>query len=86
MNSTHIYRCDPGRRTAPRMQTLEPQVCGPGYMLLDVLMRLQAMDPSLSFRRSCVEVICGSDAMNINGKNGLACSTSRPRPLARSKT
>jgi succinate dehydrogenase / fumarate reductase iron-sulfur subunit len=44
-------------------------------MLLDVLMRLKALDPSLSFRRSCREGICGSDAMNINGKNGLACVT-----------
>jgi succinate dehydrogenase / fumarate reductase, iron-sulfur subunit len=41
-------------------------------MLLDVLTRLKAIDPSLSFRRSCREGICGSDAMNINGKNGLA--------------
>jgi succinate dehydrogenase / fumarate reductase iron-sulfur subunit len=44
-------------------------------MLLDALIRLKALDPSLSFRRSCREGICGSDAMNINGKNGLACVT-----------
>ena len=44
-------------------------------MLLDVLTRLKAMDPTLSFRRSCREGVCGSDAMNINGKNGLACIT-----------
>ena len=44
-------------------------------MLLDVLVKLKALDPSLSFRRSCREGICGSDAMNINGKNGLACIT-----------
>ena len=75
MHSFHIYRYDPDQHDAPRMQVLELEV-GPGdRMLLDVLMRLKAMDPSLSFRRSCREGICGSDAMNINGKNGLACIT-----------
>ena len=44
-------------------------------MLLDVLMRLRTMNPSLSFRRACVEGICGSDPTNITGKNGLACVT-----------
>jgi succinate dehydrogenase / fumarate reductase iron-sulfur subunit len=44
-------------------------------MLLDALMKLKAVDPTLSFRRSCREGVCGSDAMNINGKNGLACLT-----------
>jgi hypothetical protein len=38
-------------------------------------MKLKAVDPTLSFRRSCREGVCGSDAMNINGKNGLACLT-----------
>ena len=41
----------------------------------DALMKLKAVDPTLSFRRSCREGVCGSDAMNINGKNGLACLT-----------
>ena len=45
-------------------------------MLLDALMKLKAQSiRSLSFRRSCREGVCGSDAMNINGKNGLACLT-----------
>jgi succinate dehydrogenase / fumarate reductase iron-sulfur subunit len=51
--------------------TLEPT----DRMLLDALVRLKAQDDSLSFRRSCREGVCGSDAMNINGKNGLACIT-----------
>jgi succinate dehydrogenase / fumarate reductase iron-sulfur subunit len=42
-------------------------------MLLDALVRLKAQDDSIAFRRSCREGVCGSDAMNINGKNGLAC-------------
>ena len=44
-------------------------------MLLDALIKLKQVDPTLSFRRSCREGVCGSDAMNINGKNGLACLT-----------
>jgi len=45
-------------------------------MLLDALMRIKSdVDDSLSFRRSCREGVCGSDAMNINGVNGLACIT-----------
>jgi succinate dehydrogenase / fumarate reductase, iron-sulfur subunit len=44
-------------------------------MLLDVITKLKAADDTLAFRRSCREGVCGSDAMNINGKNGLACLT-----------
>lgn len=75
MHSFHIYRYDPDQNDAPSMQVLELEVAPGDRMLLDVLTRLKAMDPSLSFRRSCREGICGSDAMNINGKNGLACLT-----------
>jgi succinate dehydrogenase / fumarate reductase iron-sulfur subunit len=72
----HIYRYDPDTGEQPRMQTIELQLGGDDRMLLDVLLRLKAIDPSLSFRRSCREGVCGSDVMNINGKNGLACVTS----------
>lgn len=68
-----IYRYDPDVDTSPWTQrfTIEP---GPAdRMLLDVLERIKEIDNSLSYRRSCREGICGSDAMNINGKNGLAC-------------
>jgi succinate dehydrogenase / fumarate reductase iron-sulfur subunit len=68
-----IYRYDPERDAGPYMQDYD-LVPGPGdRMLLDVLVRLQRLDDSLSFRRSCREGVCGSDAMNINGRNGLAC-------------
>jgi succinate dehydrogenase / fumarate reductase iron-sulfur subunit len=70
-----IYRFDPDSDAAPRMQPYDLEVGGDDRMLLDVLIRLKAIDPSLSFRRSCREGVCGSDAMNINGKNGLACVT-----------
>jgi succinate dehydrogenase / fumarate reductase iron-sulfur subunit len=54
----------------------------PGMMLLDALLELKAQDETLSFRRSCQEGVCGSDGMNINGRNGLACIT----PLAGLRT
>ena len=75
MHSFHIYRFDPDADEKPRMQVIDLEVDSGDRMLLDVLTRLKATDPSLSFRRSCREGICGSDAMNINGKNGLACVT-----------
>ena len=70
-----IYRYDPEKDTKPYMQSIEVELDGHERMLLDALMKLKAVDPSISFRRSCREGVCGSDAMNINGKNGLACLT-----------
>jgi succinate dehydrogenase / fumarate reductase, iron-sulfur subunit len=71
----HIYRYDPDKDGNPYMQKVEIELEGNERMLLDVLMKLKAQDPTLSFRRSCREGVCGSDSMNINGKNGLACLT-----------
>jgi succinate dehydrogenase / fumarate reductase iron-sulfur subunit len=71
----HIYRYDPDVDTKPRIQTIDLEVGAGDRMLLDVLASLKAIDPGLSFRRSCREGVCGSDAMNINGRNGLACVT-----------
>ena len=70
-----LYRYDPDKDAKPYMQTLELELDGTERMLLDALVKLKALDPTLSFRRSCREGVCGSDAMNINGKNGLACLT-----------
>ena len=71
-----IYRYDPDKDEKPYMQNLEVELLPTDKMLLDALMRIkQSNDDSLSFRRSCREGVCGSDAMNINGKNGLACIT-----------
>ncbi len=75
LRTFQIYRYDPDSDVKPRMQTLNVELDGSERMLLDVLMKLKALDPTLSFRRSCREGVCGSDAMNINGKNGLACLT-----------
>lgn len=71
-----IYRYDPDRDQRPYMQDLNVPPGPNDRMLLDLLVRIKAeVDDSLSFRRSCREGVCGSDAMNINGKNGLACTT-----------
>ena len=70
-----IYRYDPDKDAKPYMQTVEIELDGHERMLLDALLKLKEKDPTLSFRRSCREGVCGSDAMNINGKNGLACLT-----------
>ena len=70
-----IYRYDPDKDARPRMQDYELSLEPTDRMLLDALVRLKAQDDSLSFRRSCREGVCGSDAMNINGRNGLACIT-----------
>jgi succinate dehydrogenase / fumarate reductase iron-sulfur subunit len=69
-----IYRYNPEADSGPRMQDYELDV-HEGMMLLEVLNLLKEQDESLSFRRSCGEGVCGSDAMNINGRNGLACIT-----------
>ncbi len=68
-----IYRFDPDVDVRPRMQDYDIALRPADRMLLDVLLRLKEVDDSLSFRRSCREGVCGSDAMNINGRNGLAC-------------
>jgi len=70
-----IYRYDPDKDAKPYMQTFEIELEGTERMLLDALMKLKKVDDSISYRRSCREGVCGSDAMNINGKNGLACLT-----------
>lgn len=73
-----VYRFDPDGGEQPFMQRYELAQVRPGMMLLDALLELKNQDETLSFRRSCGEGVCGSDAMNINGRNGLACVT----PLA----
>ncbi len=70
-----IYRYNPDVDAKPSMKTYEVELDGSERMLLDALFKLKKQDESISFRRSCREGVCGSDAMNINGKNGLACLT-----------
>jgi succinate dehydrogenase iron-sulfur subunit len=70
-----ISRFNPESDARPYMQDYEIERLPSDHMLLDVLVRLKAQDNTLSFRKSCREGVCGSDAMNINGRNGLACIT-----------
>src|SRR6185437_8349888 len=70
-----IYRYDPEKDAKPRLQEYDVPLDPHDRMLLDALIRVKQVDDTLSFRRSCREGVCGSDAMNINGKNGLACIT-----------
>ena len=70
-----IYRYDPDKDAAPYMQDISVELEPTDRKLLDALTKLKAKDDTLSYRRSCREGVCGSDAMNINGKNGLACLT-----------
>ncbi len=67
--SFKIYRYDPESGAPPSMQDYEVELDGSERMLLDALIKLKKLDPTLRFRRSCREGVCGSDAMNINGKN-----------------
>ncbi|NVK75581.1 succinate dehydrogenase iron-sulfur subunit [Marinomonas sp. CT5] len=71
-----IYRYNPEKDDAPYMQDYQIELpAGKDLMVLDVLNLLKAQDPSISYRRSCREGVCGSDGMNMSGKNGLACIT-----------
>ena len=70
-----VYRYNPETDSKPYMQDYDVELQPSDRMLLDAMVRLKEVDDSVAFRRSCREGICGSDAMNINGKNGLACVT-----------
>ncbi|WP_111496378.1 succinate dehydrogenase iron-sulfur subunit [Marinobacter bohaiensis] len=71
-----VYRYNPETDNAPYMQDIELEIpAGKDLMVLDVLNLLKEKDPSLAYRRSCREGVCGSDGLNMNGKNGLGCIT-----------
>lgn len=75
MLKVEVYRYNPETDKEPYMKTYEVDTQGKDLMVLDVLELLKAEDPTLAYRRSCREGVCGSDGMNISGKNGLACVT-----------
>ena len=70
-----LYRYNPEKDKFPYMQNFSIEKPEKDVMVLDLLHLLKEDDSSISFRRSCREGVCGSDGMNINGKNGLACIT-----------
>ena len=70
-----IERFDHDKDQKPYFKEYDIKLEPSDKMLLDALIRIKSIDDSLALRRSCREGVCGSDAMNINGKNGLACIT-----------
>jgi succinate dehydrogenase / fumarate reductase iron-sulfur subunit len=75
VRSFRIYRYDPDAGANPRMDTYDVDMAACGPMVLDALIKIKnEIDPTLTFRRSCREGICGSCAMNIDGTNTLACT------------
>ena len=70
-----ISRYNPELYAKPYMQDYAIEIGPSDHMLLDVLIRLKRQDDTITLRKSCREGVCGSDAMNINGRNGLACVT-----------
>ncbi|MGE8144677.1 2Fe-2S iron-sulfur cluster-binding protein, partial [Pseudomonas frederiksbergensis] len=75
MLKVSVYRYNPDQDAAPFMQDFQVDTGGKDLMVLDVLALIKEQDEGFSYRRSCREGVCGSDGMNINGKNGLACVT-----------
>lgn len=71
-----IYRYNPDVDESPKMREMSVDLPeGKDLMVLDVLELLKTQDEGLTYRRSCREGVCGSDGVNMNGKNGLACIT-----------
>ena len=76
MLQVSLYRYNPETDEAPYMQDFSVDTGGRDLMVLDVLELIKAdHDGSVTYRRSCREGVCGSDGLNMNGKNGLACIT-----------
>ena len=81
-----IYRYNPDIDEVPTMRDVNIDLpSGKDLMVLDVLALAKEQDPTLSYRRSCREGVCGSDGMNMNGKNGLACITPVSEVIKRDK-
>lgn len=75
VRTVHIYRWSPDTPENPRLDTYYVDMSSCGPMVLDILIKIKnEIDPTLTFRRSCREGVCGSCAMNIDGKNTLACT------------
>ena len=84
MIKVQIYRYHPEQDTTPHMQMFEVGDEFRHKMVLDALEHLKTQDSTLTYRRSCREGVCGSDGMNINGKNRLGCVTQIGDAIGRS--
>lgn len=81
-----LYRYNPEKDSRPYTEKVQlPIPEGKDLMVLDVLELLRVQDPSLAFRRACREGVCGSDAVNMNGRNGLACVTPMSQVVRRNR-
>lgn len=69
-----VYRYNPETDSEPYMESFDVEATK-GMMLRDALLQVKEKDPTFTFRHSCGEGVCGSDALNINGRNGLGCIT-----------
>ena len=81
----NLYRYNPEEDKFPYMKKYIIDKPERDIMVLDLLNLLKEEDQSISYRRSCREGVCGSDGMNINGKNGLACITPISEVIKRNK-
>ena len=71
-----LYRFDPEKDERPYMNDYEVSYPATGNMMvIDAIRQAQELDSTVTFRRSCAQGVCGSDGVNMNGKNGLACIT-----------
>ena len=75
LRKVNIYRWDPSTGDNPRLDTYEVDMDNCPSKILDVLNKIKnEIDPTIAYRRSCAHGVCGSCAMNMGGKNGLACT------------
>ena len=75
IRKVNVYRWDPSTNENPRLDTYEVDMDNCSSKVLDILNKIKnEIDPSVAYRRSCAHGVCGSCAMNMNGKNGLACT------------
>ena len=75
IRKVNIYRWDPSTGKNPRIDTYEVDMDNCPSKVLDLLNKIKnEIDPSIAYRRSCAHGVCGSCAMNMDGKNGLACT------------
>ena len=82
LRKVNIYRWDPSAGENPRIDTYEVDMENCPSKVLDILNKIKnEIDSTISYRRSCAHGVCGSCAMNISGKNGLACTTPHIYPL-----
>ena len=76
LRKVNVYRWDPSTEENPRIDTYEVDMNNCPSKVLDILNKIKnEIDPTLAYRRSCAHGVCGSCAMNMDGKNGLACTT-----------